>query len=298
MTRIDARRGGTAWVKRGRGLAGSVFALMVTLSCSTTPPPTGLHMIEEERPPPSPEEVVRAQRALAELNLYLGPMDGRLGAETRVALARFQRRAGLPVTGELDPETLEALLGEVPGVADGPVRPEVERPELPSAEALLEEAPPRPQPPPGFLEPVLAEAEALLAEGEAAARTILAAEGGVAERARRLEEAARRIQEARAAAFARVVDARVRGGYAPLPEELLQALRQALAERRLLIRPEEMGWGSDEEEAVRWLELSLGLPPSGLPSLRLLEALGIDPSPLFGDGRVGPGAKFEVESGP
>ena len=291
MTRSDARRGATAWVPGRRGLAGPALAAMLALACSTTPPPTGLHVVQEERPPPLPEEVTRVQRALAALGLYLGPLDGRLGAETRVALARFQRRAGLDATGELDPGTLQALLEKVPEAEGEPPPAEAapERPELPPAEALLEEERPVPQPPPGWLDPVLAEARALLAEGEAAVRAILAAEGGTAaEMARRLGEAEQRVQAARVAAFDLVVAARVRGGFAPLPEALLRTLRQALAERRLLVRPGDGAWGGDEEEAVRWLERSLGLSPTGLPSLQLLEAVGIDPSEVFEGGGLDP----------
>jgi hypothetical protein len=257
-------------------------------------------VVEPERPPPEPEEIAEAQRRLASLGDYLGPVDGRLTAETRVALARFQRRAGLEVTGALDPATWEALERAAPPLPEEALpEPPPELPSLPSAEALLAEEPHPPQPPPGWLEPVLEEAAALLAEGEAAARARLAVEGGsAADRALRMGEAEARLGAARAAAFHAVVQARLQAGFAPLPEELERALRQALQERDLLVRPERPGWGRDEIEAIRWLERSLGLPPTGLPSLPLLEALGIDPSPIFGRGGIGPGAKNAIQSGP
>jgi len=299
--RSDARRGATGRVRRGWGAAGLLLGLVLgATACSTTPPATGLRVVEPERPPPGPEEIAEAQRRLVSLGHYLGPVDGRLTAETRVALARFQRRAGLEVTGALDPETRQALERAAPPLEEEalPESPK-ELPSLPSAEALLAEEPHRPQPPPGWLEPVLEEAAAILEEGEAAARARLAVEGGsAADRALRMGEAEGRLAAARAAAFDAVVQARLRAGFAPLPEELDRALRQALQERDLLVRPERPGWGRDEYEAVRWLERSLGLPQTGLPSLPLLQALGIDPTSIFGRGGIGPGAENAVQSGP
>lgn len=262
-------------IARGLGL----LALLGGGACSTTPPPAGLEVVSPEPTPPEPEEVARAQRALRAQEAYLGPIDGRLTAETRVAVARFQRRAGLEVTGTLDAPTIEALFAGAPEAAEEGPPPAPPLPELPSAEALLAPDPERPQPPPGWLEPLLEAVRAdLEAEAEVAAR-LLAEKGvdGVA-------AAEARLSEARRAGFARIVEARLDGGYAPLPVPLLDSLRDALFERGLLVRPTEGGWGRGEEEAVRWLERSLGLPSTGRPSLPLLEALGIDPAPLFGRG--------------
>ena len=53
-----------------------------------------------------------AQAALTYLGLEPGPVDGVAGKRTRTALAKFQARAGLPQTGELDPTTEGKLLAE------------------------------------------------------------------------------------------------------------------------------------------------------------------------------------------
>jgi peptidoglycan hydrolase-like protein with peptidoglycan-binding domain len=49
------------------------------------------------------------QQRLKDLGHYGGPVDGELGAETRAALARFQRSVPLPASGQLDEKTLAAL---------------------------------------------------------------------------------------------------------------------------------------------------------------------------------------------
>jgi len=252
------------------------LAVVAGGACSTTPPPVGLKLVEPEAPPPAPEEVARAQQALRAADLYFGPIDGELSAETRVALARFQRRAGLEVTGTLDPATREALLkgaAAAPGVPEEEIPPPVE---LPSAEALLAPETPWPQPPPGWSAPLLEEVRAELAAAAEDAARHLAAEG-----AKGVAAAEERLARARSEGFARIVTARLEAGYAPLPPVLLEALRVILVERDLLLRPTQGGWGRSEEEAVRWLQRSLGFPPTGVPSLALLEALGIDPAPLF-----------------
>lgn len=45
------------------------------------------------------EDVVTIQRRLTQLGLYDGPVDGVVGPRTREAIARYQQREGLPVTG-------------------------------------------------------------------------------------------------------------------------------------------------------------------------------------------------------
>ncbi|MFO7675732.1 MAG: peptidoglycan-binding protein [bacterium] len=59
-------------------------------------------------------EVERIQRRLRELGLYEGKVDGAVGTGTLAALAEFQRRRGLAVTGQLDARTVAAL-GEPAG---------------------------------------------------------------------------------------------------------------------------------------------------------------------------------------
>jgi peptidoglycan hydrolase-like protein with peptidoglycan-binding domain len=54
-------------------------------------------------------DVMRVQRRLKELGHDPGPVDGRLGAQTKAALRAFQTDYGLPATGEIDAETRAAL---------------------------------------------------------------------------------------------------------------------------------------------------------------------------------------------
>jgi len=51
----------------------------------------------------------RAQLALNSRGYNAGPVDGQWGQSTMDAVRRFQASAGLPVTGELGPNTLNAL---------------------------------------------------------------------------------------------------------------------------------------------------------------------------------------------
>ena len=53
--------------------------------------------------------VRRAQLALNARGYNAGPADGQWGQSTMDAVRRFQQSAGLPVTGELGPNTLNAL---------------------------------------------------------------------------------------------------------------------------------------------------------------------------------------------
>jgi hypothetical protein len=49
------------------------------------------------------------QSALADRGYYHGEIDGVIGDGTRRAVRRFQRDAGLPVTGRIDSRTVRAL---------------------------------------------------------------------------------------------------------------------------------------------------------------------------------------------
>jgi peptidoglycan hydrolase-like protein with peptidoglycan-binding domain len=51
----------------------------------------------------------QVQERLQAAGFSPGPVDGRLGLQTRAALRHYQQRKGLPVTGTLDPQTLKAL---------------------------------------------------------------------------------------------------------------------------------------------------------------------------------------------
>jgi hypothetical protein len=57
-----------------------------------------------------PDEVIaNVQTALQDAGYYYGDITGSLGVDTRAALANFQRDNGLPITGAIDEETVEAL---------------------------------------------------------------------------------------------------------------------------------------------------------------------------------------------
>ena len=57
-----------------------------------------------------PDEVIaNVQTALQNGGYYLGSITGSLSVDTRAAIANFQRDYGLPITGAIDEETVEAL---------------------------------------------------------------------------------------------------------------------------------------------------------------------------------------------
>jgi len=56
-----------------------------------------------------PQFVREAQRALRDLGYRPGPIDGIVGAQTHAALAKYRDAEKLPVTGDLDPETMARL---------------------------------------------------------------------------------------------------------------------------------------------------------------------------------------------
>jgi len=58
----------------------------------------------------SPEQIVaNVQSALQELGYYTYAVDGQMGAQTRSAIARYQRDNHLPITYGIDPATLGSL---------------------------------------------------------------------------------------------------------------------------------------------------------------------------------------------
>jgi hypothetical protein len=64
---------------------------------------------DKHRAPLARPEMLEAERRLAELGYWGGPVDGRFDAETRVALIAFQKYEGRAVTGRLTKEELEAM---------------------------------------------------------------------------------------------------------------------------------------------------------------------------------------------
>src|SRR5215472_5103286 len=59
-----------------------------------------------------------AQLELRNMGLYGGSLDGIEGPKTKRALDQFQRNSGLERTAMLDPQTLDALVGN-PGIGNG-----------------------------------------------------------------------------------------------------------------------------------------------------------------------------------
>jgi hypothetical protein len=108
----------------GRAARGSRWcALAVVLAllfgCSkTSTRPTGATAVEpkprEETKStgatgPVDRDLMQVQRRLKELGHDPGPIDGRLGLQTKAALKAFQTDYGLAATGEIDAETRAAL---------------------------------------------------------------------------------------------------------------------------------------------------------------------------------------------
>jgi hypothetical protein len=62
------------------------------------------------KPRPTKQDVVAAQEALTQLGFGTLEADGRIGRSTREAIEEFQRTIGLPITGELQAQTLLALI--------------------------------------------------------------------------------------------------------------------------------------------------------------------------------------------
>lgn len=57
----------------------------------------------------APMSLAEAQRRLKSIGYDPGPLDGRRGKKTETAITQFQKDSGLPVTGQLDAATIEAL---------------------------------------------------------------------------------------------------------------------------------------------------------------------------------------------
>lgn len=61
---------------------------------------------------PTPAQVLRAQVLLERAHFSPGEIDGRIGSNFARALRGYQQRAGVPVTGELDAQTWNALAAD------------------------------------------------------------------------------------------------------------------------------------------------------------------------------------------
>ena len=65
--------------------------------------------------PPTPGDIQQAQARLKAVGLDPGPLDGTWGPQTEAALRAYQQQRGLPVSGQLDDATLQALLATSEG---------------------------------------------------------------------------------------------------------------------------------------------------------------------------------------
>jgi peptidoglycan hydrolase-like protein with peptidoglycan-binding domain len=63
----------------------------------------------------SPTQVMQAQQALKQKGLYTGPVDGKVGPETRSAISQFQKQNGLQQSAQLDEQTIDNLQGSGAG---------------------------------------------------------------------------------------------------------------------------------------------------------------------------------------
>ena len=72
-------------------------------------PVAGRVVPAKDAPAQRPPFVREAQLALRDLGYHPGPIDGTFGPRTRTALLKYQIAEKLPVTGQLDAETMERL---------------------------------------------------------------------------------------------------------------------------------------------------------------------------------------------
>lgn len=119
----------------------SVIAIGASLSLAGITPATawsqsGMHsrMTHVSR-----ADVRDVQQKLQADNLYQGKIDGMLGAQTRRAIADYQKQNGLRVTANLDRQTRDSLLGAT-GTATPPASSKSTTP-MPSQGAAAPAAP-------------------------------------------------------------------------------------------------------------------------------------------------------------
>lgn len=92
--------------------AAPVTAAYQPSAAGPTPAPAGVTTANRADVPGYPRPVrnwLEAQIALARRDISSGPIDGKVGPQTRTALRTFQRDQGLPASGELDAATKNRL---------------------------------------------------------------------------------------------------------------------------------------------------------------------------------------------
>jgi peptidoglycan hydrolase-like protein with peptidoglycan-binding domain len=83
----------------------SLGAFVTPASASSSPTPAHVTKVTPARS----AAVAKLQRELAQLNYYIGPLDGIMGPQTIAAITYLQRDAGLARTGYMNPQTEAAL---------------------------------------------------------------------------------------------------------------------------------------------------------------------------------------------
>ncbi|MDX1400581.1 MAG: peptidoglycan-binding domain-containing protein [Kiloniellales bacterium] len=68
---------------------------------------------EDDDQPPNKSAVTRVQAGLAQLGYNPGPVDGRMGSQTRTAIKEYQRDHGLLVDGRASVELARHIEGQV-----------------------------------------------------------------------------------------------------------------------------------------------------------------------------------------
>jgi peptidoglycan hydrolase-like protein with peptidoglycan-binding domain len=86
--------------------------------------------------------VQEAQQELKEQGYYFGQINGEKDADTTAAIRRFQIRSGLPITGELDEQTLRTLRSGTASSSAPTNTPQPERRENDETEQSGEATPP------------------------------------------------------------------------------------------------------------------------------------------------------------
>jgi hypothetical protein len=75
---------------------------------SAAPAPAPSHASQHSVDPPS-NTLTKAEKKLAGLGYYKGPVDGEYGPAIQQSIQQFQTDNGLPVSGRLDLKTLSSL---------------------------------------------------------------------------------------------------------------------------------------------------------------------------------------------
>jgi peptidoglycan hydrolase-like protein with peptidoglycan-binding domain len=204
------------------------------------------------------DNIASVQQMLKEQGFYYGEINGQKNADTTAAIRRYQIRSGLPVTGELNDETLRSLRS-APAATPKPVAAPTAAPPAPGpspeSSDLRDEAPREPAetgaPPP---EPYDAEPPPDRPSGEPVRPGPVLPSGG-----------------------------RLFGGtpYETAPPEVQRRVivdaQKILARRGLYRNPIDGSYGPDFEFSLRAYQSRVGLPATGRLDLETLAALELLP---------------------